>query len=421
MNLTPEQKERGKRNFLRAVSTAPAQESVRALTALAEPFKSRPVRVGFVGVGQQGRVLLGRSDPAYADVRAMADINPAQLAAADDVLQKAGRPAATHYADWKEMLQKEDLEAVILGVPLWLHADVAAGALQAGKHVLCEKMMAWDEAGCERMAAEAQKASRLLEIGYQRYYNPTYVAAYHGVIKPGLLGDVYHARLVWHRNGNWRRKVSSPAPDYDPSPWGYPTVEHLINWRLYWKYSKGLFAELGSHQVNVVNWFFGSEAERVSATSGVLRFKDGREVPDHVYATWDYPGGRNATFSSIESNAYEGTYEAFYGTSGTLLMSGEREAYLFPEAEKVEPGADSAPPRPDSPEARAAESIGWNDANRPEDGGRRITSSRLQISTFCAAIRNGAPLACGPVKAIRSAKACLRAQESALKKEPLAV
>src|SRR5688500_6391837 len=192
MNLTTEQKERGKRNFLRAVSTAPAQESVRALTALAEPFKSRPVRVGFVGVGQQRRVLLGRPDPAYADVRAMADINPAQLAAADDVLQKAGRPAATHYADWKEMLQKEDLEAVILGVPLWLHADVAAGALQAGKHVLCEKMMAWDEAGCERMAAEAQKASRLLEIGYQRYYNPTYVAAYHGVIKPGLLGDVYH-------------------------------------------------------------------------------------------------------------------------------------------------------------------------------------------------------------------------------------
>jgi hypothetical protein len=102
-------------------------------------------------------------------------------------------------------------------------------------------------------------------------------------------------------------------------------------------------------------------------------------------------------------------------------MSGEREAYLFPEDEKVEPGADSAAPLPDSPEARAAESIGWGDVNPPEDGWRRITSSRLQISTFCAAIRNGAPLACGPVKAIRSARACLRANESALKKEPLAV
>ena len=80
----------------------------------------------------------------------------------------------------------------------------------------------------------------MLEIGYQRFYNPVYQAAYDGIVKAGVLGDVYHARLVWHRNGNWRRKPRSRRRDYDPSRWGYPDFEHLINWRLYWRYSKGL-------------------------------------------------------------------------------------------------------------------------------------------------------------------------------------
>src|SRR5688500_8860468 len=206
INLTPEQKEQGRQRFLSAGAEGPAMEAVSAATAIAAPPSRKPVRVGFVGVGQQGRVLLGRSDPAYANVVALCDINPAQLKQADDVLAKANRPAARHYTEWRELLDKEDVEALILGVPLWMHAEITVAALQSGRHVLCEKMMAWDDAGCEAMTAAAQKAGRVLEIGYQRYYNPAYVAAYHGIIQPGLLGELHHARLVWHRNQNWRRQ-----------------------------------------------------------------------------------------------------------------------------------------------------------------------------------------------------------------------
>ena len=82
-----------------------------------------------------------------------------------------------------------------------------------------------------------------------------------------------------------------PSKDFDPSKWGYPTWDHLNNWRLYWRYSQGLFAELGSHQVNAANWFLDAKPVRVQAMGGVYRFKDGREVPDHVFATFEYPGG----------------------------------------------------------------------------------------------------------------------------------
>src|SRR5262245_27137323 len=97
---------------------------------------------------------------------------------------------------------EEDLEAVIIATPLWAHADIAVGCLDAGKHVRCEKMMAKTAADCRRTIDAARRNRRILEIGYQRYYNPIYQAAYENVIKAGVLGDVYHVRLAWHRNSS---------------------------------------------------------------------------------------------------------------------------------------------------------------------------------------------------------------------------
>ncbi len=330
MNLTPEQVEQGRRNFLKVLAGTPALAALGVSAAMRGPVPGGPVRVGFIGVGSQGRSLLGNVDPAYADVRALCDINPNSLKAADEVMKRNSWPAARHYADWQDMLQKEDLEAVIMAPPLWAHADIAVGCLDAGKNVLCEKMMAWDVPSCERMRAAARKNNKVLEIAYQRLSSPLYQAAYDGILQTGTLGDIYHVRLAWHRNGSWRRKGEPPAPDYNPSKWGYPDWDHLLNWRLYWKYSQGLMAELCSHQINAANWFLGSAPEAVVASGGVYRFPEGnREVYDHVYATFDYPGGRTVMFSSIESNAFDDYYEMYMGTKGTLIMSREQDALLI--------------------------------------------------------------------------------------------
>jgi predicted dehydrogenase len=380
-----------------------------------------------VGLGGQGRVLLEQADPGFVDVRALCDINPTQLARAGDVLAKTNRPTAKPYAEWQAMLHEEDLEAVVLAPPLWQHADITVGCLEAGKHVFCEKMMAWDIAGGERMMTTARRTGRVLEIGYQRFYNSIYQAAYEGIIKTGTLGDVYMSRLVWHRNGNWRRTASPPSADYTPAKWGYPTFEHLVNWRLYEKYSRGLLAELGSHQVSIVNWFFNATPEAVLGTGGVYRFNDGRrEVDDHVFATFEYPGGRTATFSTIESNGFENYYEAFFGTKGTLILEGEAEAYLFTEGEDaartgIEVAARSGPAL-EASESRAADAAG-----RRGTGGAtgqnvdRLSAYRNEVSAFCSAIRTGRPLACGPERASHSARACLRAYEAVDQKARLKV
>jgi predicted dehydrogenase len=430
LNLTPEQEALGRRNFLKALAGTPALVALGAAAATRGPVRGGPMKVAWIGTGGQGRALLTRMDPAYTQVVALCDINPTSLAKADEVLAKKNLPPAKHYVDWKDMLSKEDIEGVVMAPPLWMHADLAVGCMEAGKHVLCEKMMAWDVPSCDRMMEAAHKTGKVLEIGYQRFYNPIYQAAYEGVVKAGVLGDLYHARLVWHRNGNWRRAGEPPSKDYDPSPYGYPDFEHLLNWRLYWRYSKGLLAELASHQVNVANWFFGAVPEAVQGSGGVYRFKDGREVQDHVYAIFDYPGGRTATFSAIESNAFENYYEIYEGTKGTLIMRAETEALLFHEgdaghATAVETAARTpGAPALDASESKPASMTSTAPAGARPTGGESVErgiASRNEIAQWAAAVRTGAPLLCGPEKAIHSAKACIVANDAIQKKQRLTV
>ncbi len=420
MNLTDEQKEQGRRNFLKAIAGTPALVALGVAAAVRGPIKGGPVKAAVIGTGGMGRGLIAQCQKEFIDLRAICDINPKRRRAVAEAMAKSGWPQPREYEDWRETLQKEDIEAVIIATPLWSHGEIAVGCLEAGKHVLCEKMMAKTEDECRRMIEASRRNRRVLEIGYQRYYNPVYQAAYENIVKQGLLGDVYFARLVWHRNANWRRQEDPPSPDFNPSRWGYPDWERLLNWRLYKRYSEGLVAELGSHLLTATNWFFDSAPEAVYCSGGVLRHKDGREVFDHVYATFEYPGGRTATFSSIESNAFEDHYEMFMGTKGTLILQNETDVFLFHEGEsrttRVEvspqtpgPVADASATRPADSPSRAV-----NTANQAQVD--RNVSYRNEIAEFCAAIRTGVPVRGGGERAMRSAVAVLAANASAEKR-----
>ncbi len=191
-------------------------------------------------------------------------------------------------------------------------------------------------------------------------------------------------------------------------------------------------AELASHQVNAVNWFLGSRPEAVIGSGGLYRFADGkREVFDHVYTTFDYPGGRTLTFSSVESNAFEDYYEMYMGTKGTLIIMRETDALLFEEGARSQPTAVEVARRtPSGPVAESSETMTGNTAAStargasPDPGagpGARPLSTRIEIQRFCAAIRVGTPLACGPDKAFDSARACIAANEAIKQKTRIAI
>jgi predicted dehydrogenase len=425
MNLTEEQKTVGRRNFLKVAAGAPALVALGAAALTRGPIGGGPVKFALIGTGDMGNGHLGQYQKEFLDLKALCDINPKRRAAAVEKMVKKGWPKPNEYEDWREMLQKEDLEAVQIATPLWTHSEITVGCLNAGKHVLCEKMMAKSEAECQAMIDASHKNNKILEIGYQRYYNPIYQAAYSNIIKAGVLGDVYYARLAWHRNASWRKTEEAPSGSYDPSKWGYPDWDHLLNWRMYKKYSEGLLCELGSHQITAASWFFDSAPEAVYTSGGIYRYKDGREVNDHVYATFNYPGGRTATFSSIQSNAFEDAYEMFMGTNGTLILTHELDAYLFnehqgPEAAttKVEVSKQGAGPVVDSSASRPIDSPGRTveaQSGTAQSGSAadRNVSYKNEIAEFCAAVRTGSPIRCGPEKAMISAIAILTGNRAA--------
>ena len=424
MNLTEEMKDQGRRNFLKAVAGAPALAAFGVAAFTRGPIKGGPVKAAVIGTGDMGSGhLKNHCQKEFIDIKALCDINPKRRAAASEAMIQAGWPKPAEYTDWREMLEKENLEAVIIATPLWTHADITVGCLEAGKHVLCEKMMAKSEAECSAMIEAARRNRRVLEIGYQRYYNPIYQAAYDNIIKQGVLGDVYYARTAWHRNSTWRRKEDPPSPDFDPSQWGYPDWEHLLNWRMYKKYSEGLMGELGSHKIAVTNWFFDAPPEAVYMSGGSHQFKDGREVYDHLYATFEYSGGRTATFTSIQSNAFDGAYEMFMGTKGALILRNETEAYLFNEGDaqstRVEVSRQSSGPVVDASASRPADSTGRTVDSSNGSQTERTTAYKNEIAEFCSAIRTGKPVRCGPEKAMRSAISILTGNRSAEQKTRL--
>ena len=332
MNLTPEQQTVGRRNFLKAVAGVPALAGLGVAAATRGPVAGGPVRVGFVGLGGEGRVLLAQVDPAFAEVKALCDINPAQLMRADEVLAKTGKPKATHYADYKEMLAKEDIEGVIIATPLWAHADQTVTCLEAGKHVLCEKMMAWDVEGCERMrqAGAAHRARARDRLS--------------AVLQPDVPGGVRGHHQGRHA-GRHLHGAHRLAPQRQLAPRRRPAHARLQSVAL------GLQGLGAPAQLAALQAVLARAARRTGQPPGehrqlVLR----RRCPRSCTAAAASIAGRTAARStttcmrrsstradarrrspSIESNAFDHFYEAFFGTKGTLVLKGETEAYLFEE------------------------------------------------------------------------------------------
>lgn len=414
--LTPEQKQVGRRNFLKAAATLPVILAYGASRAIA-----KPVRCGIIGGGagdSEGRVLMENAPADVMKIVAVAEINPNNRNQALDVLRRKFVADPKGYEDYNEMLRDADIEAVIVSAPLWKHAEMSIAALNAGKHVFCEKTMAKTMDECQAMMDTARQTGLNLQIGHQRFYNDIYHQA-KKMIDEGVLGDIRHIRMLWHRNTNWRRQVQEPDLNFDPRTWGYESVDQWRNWRLFNKYSEGLMTELASHQIAIANWFNNSIPRSVCASGQIALYKDDREVWDHVYGIFEYPNDVTVTYSSIQSNDFDNYYEEVMGTKGTLILTGETDALLFSSlkdakstevtVEKTDGGPVMKASESRTADAAGGASVGGGGAG----GGNRVLRAYTdELRGFCETIREGAPNLCTGQDGYNAALAVLTANES---------
>uniref|UniRef100_A0A7C2NVL6 Gfo/Idh/MocA family oxidoreductase n=1 Tax=Schlesneria paludicola TaxID=360056 RepID=A0A7C2NVL6_9PLAN len=458
MQLTPEQQRLGKDNFHEAVSFTRRSFLVGAAAAVPglgaayfgyEQLKGDPVKVGFIGTGDEGSVLLTQHPPAYMDIVAVADLRDTNRVRAlhgdgnDDrwgLIRKLGREKAMSvklYRDHRELLKAHpEIEAVVIAVPLCEHARVAIDCLKAGKHVLTEKLMAHTVAQCKEMIRVAKDKNLLLAVGHQRHYNVLYDNA-NELIKNGLLGDIKFIRAQWHRNNSfpgrdsWRKKVDPrdaagltqlakdlgfASPDeLLAKDLGYPSMDKLINWRLYHATGGGLMAELGSHQLDAASIFLGKVQPIACYGYGGKNFygvkgigspdqqSDDREIEDHVYMTFEFPGPHYAedqndvvivTYSSISTNRMEPYGETVFGSRATLIVKQEQEAMLYKEASPTS-GGGGADQRlyvlngnDGKPALSASDSTGPSKAAAVADVGKVSRGYTEEMEHFAFCIRN---------------------------------
>jgi predicted dehydrogenase len=313
-----ELKDQSRREFLKKISLISG--SALVLTSMPwinsyikgnKPVKSASdkVRLGIIGVGDRGSLLLLTikefAKEANVEIAAVCDNYQPNY---ENALKLAGGNTQGFY-DYRKMLELKDIDAVIIATPLHEHAHIAVEAMEAGKHVFCEKSMARTIEDAARMYSTHTSTNRILQIGHQRMFDPVYLEAVDR-IKKGEIGKITQMRMFWHRNNNWRR----------PVPKEHPELERKINWRLYKEYSAGLMTELASHQLQVGNWIMGESPVSVMGTGSINYWKDGREVYDNVALIYSYANGTQLIYDSVISNKHYGCEEQILGDKGTMEL-----------------------------------------------------------------------------------------------------
>jgi len=356
---------------------------------------------------------------------------------------KTAAESLKKYDTKEEMLADKDVEMVVIALPLFLHAPVAIEAMKAGKHVFCEKLMAHSVGECKAMVRTAHKENKLLAIGHQRHYSALYDNANY-LVQNGHLGEIRHIRALWHRNqatpvwakdkdgkfqydekgdpvyvrdeaggivyhDSWKPPIPALDKDVDFKKYGYRSIDELIRWRLYDRTGAGLMAELGSHQLDACSIFLKKQHPlAVTGIGGKFFYDDGREVDDHVFVNFEFPGPGGPTdkdrvvvsYSSINTNQFDKYGETVMGTRGTMLVEEEKDLLFYPEADR-NPGKYQGPPRSTSitvetpgkkPIIEASPSVGGPTAAQAigalaTDAPSRGYREELEHFAYC--IRNG--------------------------------
>ncbi len=249
----------------------------------AEP--ARKFRYGVVGAGNRSRnghlPILKKYFPDV-EIAALCDITPEAL---QQGLALCG-PATVGYNDYRRMLaERSELDAVVVIVPNYLHAEVSLAALQSGKHVLVEKPMTIRLADADRMIQAARQRQLALLVGQQSRYASAFQRMAE-LIRQGAIGDLEFVFGSLFRG------------DWNPRSWRYtdPQTNQQTNWRFLTATAGSSLLEDGIHELDVIHWLVGARPRRVQAQGGNNVYKN-RETIDHAALLIEFSNGVKCTFA----------------------------------------------------------------------------------------------------------------------------
>ena len=309
------------------------------------------IRLGVIGTGTRGSymstVFAGHPD---CEVAAMCDVFKPTLTKAAAALQS--KPET--YVDYRRVLERKDLDAVLVATPDHWHAQMIVEGCQAGKDVYCEKPLS-NSLDAAWKAVDAVRASkRVVQIGLQQRSWEHFQMCCKWV-QEGKFGTIYHAGLHWQ--GSYTRppeQPQDPPADLDwelfqgPAPRHPYTPNRQRSWRSFYDYGGGIITYQGVHIADVVHWYLNAREHRsVAASAQWVRVPvpNPEQPPDTFAITWQYDKFvmtfANTFMPSPEYDASSGNF--FYGTTGALHVA--RTSYTAkPLPQRAAQGQPAPPP-----------------------------------------------------------------------------
>jgi predicted dehydrogenase len=331
-----------RREFMRR-STVSAASLGLLLNGKLVPLEANPlpppagpndrVNLAFIGFGIRGNILMEAvKKTGQANLVAVSDCYQGHLTRAQE---RTDGKIETNFARYKALLERKDIDAVILAPPDHQHLPMVLDALSAGKDVYIEKPMTHRVEDGPKMIAAVRRYNRVLQVGSQGRSSSLQKKA-REIVASGQLGKVTKVMASYNRNSsngawnypippdlkegvnfNWREWLgNAPQCAYDP--------ERVFRYRKYWDYSGGISTDLFVHLITSIHFILDAQVpSSVTAVGGILYRRDGREVPDTLDALFVYPEGFNVNMGSTFNNAsIPDQGMTFLGTKGSLTILG---------------------------------------------------------------------------------------------------
>jgi len=311
------------------------------------------VRIGIIGAGDRGSHLMREANRA-GNIQWVA-VCDAWDERRDRAAQLAGGNVEK-IADYRKLLDRNDIDAVIVATWDNNHSRISQDACRAGKHVYVEKPMTSEPMQGPPLVRAVREKSRVLQTGVQQRSTPHFAEAKERFIDSGMLGPVHMVRTIWNNNGGYLYKPPAGMErkpeglDWEACLGDLPKIpwdpKRFFNRFSYIELCCGMTGGLLVHMIDVVQWYLGiTRPAAAVALGGIYQHDDGRTAPDNINMVLEYPEKMTVTFEATVTDRVRKNNEdiIFMGEGGRLHIF--RYGYRFMKQDGEEIVAKGTPDR----------------------------------------------------------------------------